>query len=208
MRAVIYARVSTEEQKKGWSLKAPIDACRKYCEMKGWEVAEICTDIKSAKEIKGRSEFQRAVRLVKEGAADVLIAWRLDRITRNTKDFLFLCEELTKKKDGNEYVGITTVVENIDLTTAIGRAFATIVAAMAQLEREQISERTRLGLQKAREAGKKPGWQKGKSRIPEWKKKKIIELYQDGATYEEIREEVKVGSGTITRTLRQTGLIG
>ena len=207
MKAVIYARVSTEEQKKGWSLKAQIDACKKYCEMKGWEVAETCTDIKSAKEIKGRSEFQHAVRLVKEGVADVLIAWRLDRITRNTKDFLFLCEELTKKKDGNEYVGITTVVENIDLTTAIGRAFATIVAAMAQLEREQISERTRLGLQKAREAGKKPGWKKGKGRIPEWKKEKIIELYQDGATYREIREKVKVGSGTITRTLRQAGVI-
>ncbi len=203
MKAVIYARVSTEEQKKGWSLKAQVEACKNYCEMKGWEIATIIKETKSGKEISHRSEFQRAVRLVKEGYADVLIAWRLDRITRNTKDFLFLCEELTKKEDGNEYVGITTVVENIDLTTAIGKAFATIVAAIAQLEREQISERTKLGLKKAREAGKKPGWQKGKSRIPKWKKEKIIQMYKSGATYEEIRKEVKVGSGTITRTLRQ-----
>jgi len=204
---VIYARVSTEEQKKGWSLKAQIEACQRYCEMKGWEIVEICKDVKSGREIKGRSEFQRAVRLVKEGMADVLVAWKLDRITRSSKDFVLLCDDVMKVRDGEKFIGIASVTENIDLTTPIGRAVANIIITIAQLERELISERTKLGLKKAREAGKKPGWQKGKGRIPDWKKEKIIEMYRRGATYAEIREKVKVGSGTITRTLRQAGII-
>ena len=206
MKAIIYARVSTEEQEKGYSLEAQIEECRKYCEAKGWEVVKVYKEVKSAANMK-RDELSKAIEMVKLGVADILVAWKIDRITRSIKDFVFLTEELMKEKDGEKYIAFTSVRENLDLTTAVGRAFASIVTIFAQLEREMISERTKMGLKKAKEAGKQIGYPKGRDRIPAWKKERIIELYKQDKTYKEIQQELKVGAGTIANTLRQAGLI-
>lgn len=206
MKAIIYARVSTEEQKKGYSLDAQIEECKRYCELKGWEIVKIYKEVKSAANMK-RDELSKAIQMIKIGVADILVAWKLDRITRSSKDFVLLCDEILKIKNGEKFIGIVSVTENIDLTTPIGRAVANIIVVIAQLEREMISERTKMGLKKAKEAGRQIGWKKGKSRIPEWKKDKIIELYKKGATYREIKKELEVGDGTIANTLRNAGLI-
>lgn len=144
MKAIIYARVSTEEQEKGYSLEAQIEECKKYCESKGWKVVKVYREVKSAANIK-RDELSKAIEMVKLGVADILVAWKIDRITRSIKDFVFLTEELMKEKDGEKYIAFTSVRENLDLTTAVGRAFASIVTIFAQLEREMISERTKMG---------------------------------------------------------------
>lgn len=207
MKAIIYVRVSTEEQEeKGYSLDAQIEICKKYCEMRGWEVVKVYSEVGSGRDLKNRTKLLKAIDMIKSGVADVLVAWKMDRVTRKQKDFIYISEQLLKQKDGKEFIGLVSVTENIDLTTAIGRAFMNMVVIFAQLEADMISERTKQGLKKAREKGKQIGWKKGKRRIPQWKVEKIIELYRQGATYAEIREKVKVGDGTITRTLRNAGI--
>ena len=61
MRAIIYARVSTEEQsRKGYSIDAQVDACRAYAQAKGWEVVMVYKEPKSGKRMDNRAELQRA----------------------------------------------------------------------------------------------------------------------------------------------------
>lgn len=202
LRAVIYARVSTEEQEEGFSLEAQIDACRKFCELRKWRVVKIFKEVGSAKDIAKRGELKKAVELVKLGVADVLVAWDLDRVTRSLKDFLRLTDELEKTRNGEKFIGLATVTENLDLTTDFGVAFAQIKTIFAELERKAIARRTKLALKKAREEGKKIGWPRGKSRIPEWKREKIKELYGRGFTYREIAKELGISLDTVHRVLK------
>lgn len=199
MKAVIYARVSTEEQEKGYSLDAQIKACKDYCKMKGWEVIKIFKEIKTAREMKSRSNLLKAIELIKMGVADMLVAWRLDRIVRSSIDFARLVQEIGYK--------LTSVMENLDGSTPIGRFAMKIAVDVAELESDIISERTKLGVKERINKGLPHGYPKGRDRIPAWKKEKIIELYKQGRTYKEIQQELKVGAGTIADTLRQVGLI-
>ena len=95
MRAIIYARVSTEEQKrKGYSIEGQIEACKSYARAKGWEIIKIYKEPKSAKEgsIEKRKELQRALTFLEVGGADILLVWRLDRVTRSIIDFTKIIE--------------------------------------------------------------------------------------------------------------------
>lgn len=201
MKAIIYARVSTEEQgKEGYSLDAQIEACRQYCKMKGWEVVKEYKEVGSGKEkLEKRQQLMKALDLIQNRIADILVVWKLDRISRKWSSH----GVRIKEKIGYNFAAI---MDSVDGSTASGRFIIDIIFRIAEWESEQIGERVSLGLKKAKEAGKQIGWKKGQPRIPQWKKEKIIELYKSGATYAEIREKVNVGNGTITRTLRQAGL--
>ncbi len=205
MRAIIYARVSTEEQKKGYSIEAQIEACKKYCESVGWEIVGIKKDEgKSGTSIKKRKALKEAISLIKEGKADILVAHKLDRITRSVEDYLWLRKVLDK----GDYIGMFSVSEPLDpktAKTAFGKFLGVSYAnASEYIGVGQVSDRTKLSLKKARESGKKPGWRKGKSRIPEWKKEKIKELFEnEGKTYREIAKELNVSLSTISRILSE-----
>ena len=109
MRAIIYARVSTEEQKLyGYSLDAQIEACKRYCELKGWDVVFIYKEAKSSRLEDKRPEFHRAIDFIKEGGADVLVAWKLDRISRSNFEFQKLVREV-----GYKFVAVE---DGLDLT--------------------------------------------------------------------------------------------
>jgi len=202
MKAIIYARVSTEEQEKeGYSLDAQIEICRQYCKMKGWEIVKEYRETGSGREkLENRPNFMKALELIENGIADILVVWKLDRISRKWSIHGIKIRE----KIGYKFAA---VMDSVDGSTASGRFVIDIIFRIAEWESEQIGERVSMRIKKAKEKGIHIGWKKGKSRIPEWKKDKIIELYRSGATYAEIREKVKVGNGTITRTLRQAGLI-
>src|SRR5450756_1975869 len=86
-RAVIYARVSTDEQAKGYSLPTQIEACERYAHDKGFEVVGIFNDDYSgATPIEQRPEGRKAYEMLSGNQADVLIAYRIDRIVRPPED--------------------------------------------------------------------------------------------------------------------------
>lgn len=201
-RVIIYARVSTEEQgKRGYSLQDQVERCKKFCELRNWTVYRVYTEVHSGRKGK-RPKFEEAVQLVMSGIAEGIVTAYLDRLTRNLRTFVELCEQFTKHDKF-----FTTVDGFVDLTTPAGRLMANVVMAFKQYEAEDRGEKTSQGLKRAKAAGKQIGWKKGRPRIPEWKRKRIIEDYkQKGITYQNAKV-LHVSKNTIYNILRDEGLI-
>lgn len=143
-KAVGYIRVSTQEQaSEGVSLENQEAKIRAYAELKDLELVEIIRDEgKSGKDIK-REGVQKLISLSKRKEIDAVVVYKLDRLSRKTRDLLFLVEDVFVK---NEII-FHSLNETIDTTTATGKFFLTIMGSMAQLERDLISERTSDALQ-------------------------------------------------------------
>jgi len=145
IRAAIYTRVSTEDQaKEGFSLDAQLDKLRSYCKARDWDIGgEYIDDGYS-----GRNERRPAYQRMFEESNnwDTILVIKMDRIHRNSKNFMLMMENL--KKENKEFVSMT---ESLDTSTAMGRFVMDIIQRIAQLESEQIGERVYIGMeQKAR----------------------------------------------------------
>lgn len=135
----IYTRVSTEEQaQQGISLEAQVKRCQGMLQGQGLSVAEVYEDAGfSAKDLR-RPALQRLLADARDGKVAGIMVWKLDRLTRNTRDLLRLEEDLK-----NLRVGLASVQERLDTGTAGGRFSLTLMGALSQLEREQTGERVR-----------------------------------------------------------------
>jgi DNA invertase Pin-like site-specific DNA recombinase len=145
IRAAVYTRVSTEDQaKEGFSLDAQLDKLRSYCKARDWEIGgEYVDDGYSGRNVK-RPAYKRM--MDETDKWDALLVIKMDRIHRNSKNFMLMMEELKKKE--KEFVSMT---ESLDTSTAMGRFVMDIIQRIAQLESEQIGERVYSGMeQKAR----------------------------------------------------------
>lgn len=144
MLARIYIRVSTDEQAtEGFSLAAQEERCRQFAQSQGWTVDEVYRDDGySAKDL-NRPAIQRMIRDVKAKKFDVLVVYRLDRLVRSVIDLHYLLDIFDKYN-----VKFKSVTEVFDTTTAMGRLFITLVGAMSQWERENLSERVRMGMER------------------------------------------------------------
>ena len=94
-----------------------------------------------------RPELARAIRSLQSG--DVLVVWKLDRLSRSLRDLLFTLEEVATAG-----AGFRSLTEAVDTTTAAGRLMAQTLGAFAEFERAMIRERTMSGLAHARQAGR------------------------------------------------------
>ena len=147
-KAAIYTRVSTEDQaKEGFSLDAQIEKLRSYCKARDWEIAgEYIDDGYSGRNVK-RPAYNKMIEEINKW--DALLVIKMDRIHRNSKNFMMMMEYL--KKEGKEFVSMT---ESLDTSTAMGRFVMDIIQRIAQLESEQIGERVYIGMeQKAKTNG-------------------------------------------------------
>lgn len=145
----LYVRVSTDIQVEGYSIDAQIDLLKSYLKSKEWEDFEIYTDPGfSGKNLK-RPAIQKLIQDCKDGKIDTVLVFKLDRISRSQKDTLYLIEEIFNKHN----VGFISIRENFDTTTPFGKAMIGILSVFAQLERETILERTKIGLKKRAEDG-------------------------------------------------------
>jgi site-specific DNA recombinase len=147
-RVAIYSRVSTEDQaKEGFSLDAQRDRLKAYCQAKGWEIAgEYVDDGHSGRDTK-RPAYQKM--LEEKDNWDTLLVIKMDRIHRNSKNFMEMMDDL--KKWGKEF---SSMQESLDTSTAMGRFVMDIIQRIAQLESEQIGERVYMGMkQKASTVG-------------------------------------------------------
>ena len=145
MKAAIYTRVSTEDQaKEGFSLDAQLEKLRAYCKARDWDIAgEYIDDGYSGRNTK-RPAYKRLLDDFEKW--DMLLVIKMDRIHRNSKNFMIMMENL--KKHNKEFVSMT---ESLDTSTAMGRFVMDIIQRIAQLESEQIGERVYDGMhQKAK----------------------------------------------------------
>ena len=136
-----YARVSTEDQ----NLNLQRDALEKY----GIDKDRIYEEHKSGTKA-NRPELLACLRSLREG--DVLVVWRLDRLGRSLSDLIKITNDLGERK-----IGLVSLNEKIDTTSAGGRFIFHVFGAVAQFERDLVSERTKAGLKAARDRGKRGG---------------------------------------------------
>lgn len=149
MTVAIYVRVSTEEQvKEGSSIGAQRERLKSYCESQGWSDYKFYVDEgKSAKDT-NREYLQLMLSHIKQGMVEKVLVYRLDRMTRSVLDLHKLLETF----DQHECAFISAT-EPYDTSTAAGRLFITIVAAIAQWERENTGERISMVMEEKAIAG-------------------------------------------------------
>ena len=96
------------------------------------------------------TKFSKCLEYLRPG--DTLVVWRLDRLGRSLKDLIHQINTLEESG-----IGFRSITESIDTTTAGGKLVFHIFGAMAEFERNLISERTKAGLEAARKRGRKGG---------------------------------------------------
>lgn len=152
MEVIGYCRVSTEEQADGGvSMAAQAERIRAWAELNEHDVVEIYEDAGLSGKDTKRPGLQAALDAALERGA-VLVVYSLSRLSRSVRDMLALSDQL--EKGGAEFVSVT---EKFDTTTAMGRAFYKIIGVLAELEREQIVERTKVALSHKRQRGELTG---------------------------------------------------
>lgn len=196
MKVILYARVSTAEQANdGISLEAQTSKMEAYASLYDLEVVEVIVDAgESAKTLK-RLGLQRALQLLRKGAAEGLVITKLDRLTRNVGDWQRLIDNYFGEKPGKQ---LFSVSDSIDTRTAAGRLVLNVLLSVAQWEREATAERTRDALQYKIRCGERCGKVRfgcdladdGKTLIPSADEQDAIELMvslrRDGCTYRAI----------------------
>ncbi len=150
LRCYLYTRVSTEIQLDGYSLEAQKERLRKEAGHRGMKVVgEYSDEGKSGKNIKGRPEFQKMLNDIKDGKdkVDYVLVFKLSRFGRNAADTL---NSLQYMEDFG--VNLLCVEDSIDSAGASGKLMISVLAAVAEIERENIKEQTMAGRQqKARD---------------------------------------------------------
>ena len=197
-KAALYIRVSTDAQREeGYSIDAQKEALVGYCKARGFSEYEFFIDGGFSGSNLNRPEMTRLIEAARNHTIKKCIVYKLDRLSRSQKDTLYLIEDIFNP-NGVDFISIN---ETMDTSTPLGRLMLGILSAFAQLERENIKERTRMGmLERIKE-----GYWMGGGRVPfgyDYDKakgilvpnedaktvKKIYELYIDGKSAQTIAD--------------------
>ncbi len=184
-----YARVSTKDQ----HLELQIDALTKAgCD-------KIYQDIASGARAE-RPALNEMINHLRPG--DVLVIWKLDRLGRSLNHLIGLANDLMKKN-----IGLQSLHDPIDTTTAQGRLSFNLFASLAEFERDLIRERTQAGLSAARARGRNGGRPKGIPQKAEATACAAETLYKEGRlSVNEISEKLGIAKSTLYAYLRHRGV--
>ncbi|EGO6028448.1 recombinase family protein [Enterococcus faecalis] len=137
-KAAIYIRVSTQEQAtEGYSIQAQTDRLIKYVEAKDFILYKKYIDAGYSASKLERPAMQELIQDVQSKKVDVVIVYKLDRLSRSQKDTMYLIEDIFRPND----VELISMQESFDTSTAFGSATVGMLSVFAQLERKSISER-------------------------------------------------------------------
>lgn len=206
-KVAIYARVSTLEQaEEGYSLEEQVSKLTKYAEVQDWKVSKIYRDGGFSGANTERPELQNLIADATLKEFDIVLVYKLDRLSRSQRDTLYLIEDVFNKND----ISFVSLSEAFDTSTAFGKAMIGILAVFAQLEREQIKERMTLGKLGRAKSGKTSSW----SRAPfgyRFNEKRELELDPIQAPIVKKMFENYLNGMSVTKiwkTLNEEGHIG
>ena len=148
MKLVGYVRVSSESQSENTSLAEQRKKIEAYCCAFGHELIAVFEEVGSGKNAEHRPQFQEALEMVRI-QGDGIVAAKLDRLARNTRDVLALVEDTLQPNNK----ALVLLDLQVDTSTPTGRMILTVMAAVATLERDVINERTQGGRKAKAENG-------------------------------------------------------
>jgi DNA invertase Pin-like site-specific DNA recombinase len=173
-----YARVSTQDQNLDLQTEALISAgCKKIFDDK----------ISGGKA--ERLGLAKTLEMLREG--DTLVVWKLDRLGRSVKNLVDLVGELQ-----NQGIQFKSLTDSIDTSTPSGRFFFHIMASLAEMESELTVERTRAGLEVARQLGRKGG---RKRKMTDSKIESAKKLLANGIPPRDVAKNLGVSVPTLYR---------
>ncbi len=188
-RAALYARVSTSRDQNP---KLQTDDLRRVAEQRGWLVVGEYVDVGQSGSKDRRPELNRLTADINQGKVDLVACWRFDRFARSVRHLVTALDEFRAR--GVDFVSLH---DGVDTSTPAGRFTFHVIAAVAELERELIRERTRAGLAAARRRGAAIGRPRAEVDVGE-----VRRLQQRGLSIARVAKRLGVSPSTIRRALR------
>lgn len=189
MRIGIYARVSTTDQ----TCDNQLLDLRRYAEQRGWTIVGEFVDRGISGTKDSRPQLDKLMDAARKRKVDAVLVWRFDRFARSVKHLITALEEF--RSLGVDFVSYS---ENVDTSTPAGKVMFTIMAAMAEFERNLIVDRVKAGLRRAVSQGKKLG-----RPAAEMDEIKARALKAEGRSFKEIAAELGTSSATVWRALQK-----
>jgi DNA invertase Pin-like site-specific DNA recombinase len=189
-RAAIYARVSTIT---GQSPQMQLEALREYAAHRELDVVAELVDHGVSGTRDQRPALDELIAAARRRQVDVVLVYRFDRFARSVRHLVTALDEFQAL--GVEFVSYT---ESVDTSTPLGRATFSIVAALAELERSLIVERSAEGQRRARARGQHLGRPRR-----EVDARRILELGREGASVRAIARATGVSRTVVTRVVRE-----
>ena len=191
-RASIYVRVSTEEQaREGYSLEAQINTLQAYAKLYNYEVVKIYRDEGLSGKNTERPALQEMLKDARNKSFDVLLVWKISRLSRNLRSLLNIVDTLD-----NLSISFISQSETFNTSTPVGRMTLQILGSIAEFERNTIIENVKLGIAEKAKRGEWLGgrvfgyYSKDKKLVVNLNQikvvKKIFELYVRGESIYEI----------------------
>ena len=145
LSTAIYVRVSTEEQvQEGYSIRAQSEKLKAYSLIKDWEIYDLYADEGiSGKNIVDRPAINTMIADIKSGKVNNVLVFKVDRLTRNTKNLIELVELFEENN-----CAFNSLTESIDTDTPSGRMFLKIIGIFAEFERENLVSRLKMGYER------------------------------------------------------------
>ena len=186
-RAVIYARVSTSDQK----LDSQLDEAKAYIHRRGWLLTETYEDVGWSGAKERRPGLDKMLGAARKRHFDTLVVFRSDRLFRSVHHMTATLAEFHAL--GIDFV---SCMEAFDTSTPNGRLLFNLCTSFAQFEREIIAERTRAGMAAARSRGTKVGRRRVRVDI-----EGAMGLMKQGLSVRAVAQSMRVGYGTLQRAL-------
>ena len=183
-RIAIYARVSTDRQ----STESQLSTLREYIKKREWNLFKEYIDEGFTGSNTKRPAFNEMMADAKKRRFDVLLVYKLDRLSRSLKDLIITLDDL--KSTGIDFVSYDN---SLDTTTPTGRLIFHVVGSVAEFEREIIKERVKSGLENARRKGKRLGRPPVSSALVEEAKR----LRSQGMPYRKIGLQLGIPESTV-----------
>lgn len=187
-KAAIYARVSTSDQ----SCERQIEELTGFAERGGFEVVEVLKETASGTK-SNRTARNKIIDLAQARKIDAVLVTELSRWGRSTQDLLQTLDQLA----GWNVSIVAMSGMTFELNTPHGRMMATMLAGIAQFERDLLSERVKSGLAAAKARGKKLGRQKGQRPKSDRLAPKVLDLIEEGRSYRWIARDLGISKNTV-----------
>lgn len=196
-RVAIYARVSTKDQKERKTVENQMIALRDYCASRGYEVFREYVDEGWSGARRKRPKLEQLFTDAGAGEFSIVLVWSFDRFARSTRQLLDALEFFRVRDI--DFIALQT---SIDTSTPIGKVFFTMVAAMAEFEREMIRQRVMAGLTRARMNGKRLGRKAWK--VTSDMRTRVVEMHSGGSSTREIAREIGLASSYVWRIIHKS----